>query len=87
VFPNGAIEIAKSVCRRHALATVTVAVPDFVVSARLVARTVTVGGVGIAAGAVYRPLEVIVPLLAPSSTDQVTAVFVVPDTVAANCCV
>ncbi len=36
-----------------------------------------------AVGPVYSPAEVILPPVA----DQVTAVFVVPVTVAANCCV
>jgi hypothetical protein len=56
-------------------------------SATLAARTVTDAGFGTAAGAVYRPDVEIVPFKAPPSTDQVTAVFVVPVTVAANCCV
>jgi hypothetical protein len=62
-------------------ATVTVVVADFVVSATLVAVTVTFPA---AAGAVKRPLAVIVPPVA----DQVTDLSVtVPCTFAVNCCV
>jgi hypothetical protein len=60
--------------------TVTVAEADLVVSATLVAVTVYVPAVP---GAVYRPLVLTVPPVA----DQVTAVFVLPVTVAVNCCV
>jgi hypothetical protein len=60
-------------------ATVTVVVADFVVSATLVAVTVTFPAV---AGAVKRPLAVIVPPVA----DQVTDLLVtVPSTVPVNC--
>ncbi len=58
--------------------TVTVADADFVASAELVAVTVYVPAV---AGAVYRP-EVD---MEPPVADQVTAVLVVPVTVAENC--
>ena len=61
-------------------ATVTVAVANLVLSATLVARTVNVPAV---AGAVYRPPVETVPPVA----DQVTAVLLVPVTVAVNCCV
>src|SRR5205085_1997519 len=61
----------------------TVAVSDLLVSATLVALTVAVCVVGIEAGAVYRPLALIVP--GPAMTAQVTAVLLVPVTVAANC--
>ena len=58
--------------------TVTAAEPDLVLSALLVAVTVSVPGF---AGAVYRPAEV----MAPKAAFQVTAVFeVVPLTVAVN---
>ncbi len=60
--------------------TVTADEADLVLSAALVAVTVYVPAV---LGAVYSPLEEIVPLLA----DQVTEVFVVPLTVTVNCCV
>jgi hypothetical protein len=60
--------------------TVTVAVPDLVVSAWLVAVTVTVPGV---AGAVKRPFWSIVP----ADALHVTAWLEVPLTVAENCCV
>ena len=64
---------------------VTVALADFVESAMLVAVTVTVWEPGIEAGAVYRPAEEIVPT--DGLIDQVTAVLLVPKTVAVNCCV
>jgi hypothetical protein len=71
--------------------TVTTAVPDFVESACEVAMTVTVPPVGTVVGAVYSPDALIVPMLAALAevllTCQVTAVFVVPETVAVNCCV
>jgi hypothetical protein len=58
-------------------------------SAVEVAVTVTGAGVGTAAGAVYRPLDEIVPQVAPEqplpARLQVTVVSVVPVTVAANC--
>lgn len=60
--------------------TVTVAVPDFVVSATLVAVTVTVPA---EAGAVNNPEA----LIDPAEACQVTAVFDVPVIVAVNCCV
>jgi len=59
---------------------VTVAVPYFVGSATLVALTVIAPEA--LAGAVKSPPEVIVP----AEADHVTAPFVVPDTVALNCC-
>ena len=67
--------------------TLTLALADLVVSATLVAVTVTVGGVGIAAGAVYKAavesLATIVPTVAfPPAipfTAQVTAVDGLPD--------
>jgi hypothetical protein len=69
--------------------TVTVAEADLVVSACEVAFTVTVGGAGTEAGAVYRPALVIAPQAAPAQPApailQVTAVFAVPVTVALNC--
>lgn len=72
-------------------ATVTVAEADFVVSATDVAVTVTSAGLGIAAGAVYRPLVEIVPQVAPEQPAplrlQVTLVLDEPPTVAMNCCV
>lgn len=55
----------------------------------LVAVTVTFAGDGTAAGAVYRPVEEIVPQVVPlqpvPDAVQVTAVFDVPVTEAANC--
>src|ERR1700739_201487 len=61
-------------------ATVTVAAADFVTSAALIAVTIKVPAV---AGAVYRPLDEMLPPLA----DQVTLVMLEPVTVAMNCCV
>src|ERR1039457_5627876 len=54
-------------------------------SATLWAVTVTVCDVRILDGAVYRPAEEIVPT--DGLIDQVTAVVLVPKTVAVNCCV
>jgi len=59
--------------------TVTVALADLLVSAVLVAVTVYVPP---DKGAVYRPL---VDTLPPEAV-QTTAVFMVPDTEAENCC-
>jgi hypothetical protein len=70
-------------------ATVTVELPDAVVSATLVALTVTEAGLGGVAGAVYSPLVEIVPTVefppVTPFTDQVTPVLVVFVTVAVNC--
>ena len=60
--------------------TITVKEPDFVVSACEVAVIVTFAGFGTVAGAVYAPVEVIVPLPEPPLTLQVTVVLVVPVT-------
>jgi hypothetical protein len=69
---------------------VTVALPDLDGSATEVAVTVIRFGFGALAGATYSPLVEIVPQAAPvqplPATLQVTAVLVVPRTVAANCC-
>jgi hypothetical protein len=69
----------------------TVADADFVESAWDTAVTVTVLGFGIFAGAVYSPLEEIVPTVefppAWLFTSHMTAVFDVPVTVTVNCCV
>jgi hypothetical protein len=63
----------------------------FAVSATLVAWTATVFGEGGTAGAVYIPLEVMVPTdefpLATPFTDHVTEVLLLPVTVAVNCTV
>ena len=67
----------------------TVADADLVGSETLFAMTVTVAGDGIVEGAVYSPVEEIVPQVAPlqpvPDTVQITAVFDVPVTEAANC--
>src|SRR6266849_2311301 len=56
----------------------------------LVAATFNGLGFGIPAGALYRPFVSTVPreLLPPATplTDQVTAVLLVPETIAENCC-
>ena len=62
---------------------VTTAVPYFVVSAALVALMVTVCVDVIEEGAVYRPVEDMLP--AAGLIDQVTAVLVVSVTAALNC--
>jgi hypothetical protein len=68
-----------AVCRE------TTPLTDLVGSATLRAVTVTVCDVRILDGAVYRPAEEIVP--ADGLIDQVTAVLLVPKTVAVNGCV
>ena len=69
---------------------VTVVDADLVLSATLVAVTVTVFGDGAVAGAVYKPLAEIVPHAGPAQpapvTVHVTAVLELPVTVALNCC-
>lgn len=71
--------------------TVTVAEAVLAVLAALVAFTVTVAGEGAVAGAVYKPVEEMVPQLEPlqpePETDQETEVFEEPLTLEANCCV
>jgi hypothetical protein len=73
------------------LVIVIVALAIFVVSACATAETETAFGVGTTAGAVYKPLESIVPTLvfppAAPFTCQFTPVVLVPLTVAVNCCV
>ncbi|MGH9208426.1 MAG: hypothetical protein ACRD1G_18045, partial [Acidimicrobiales bacterium] len=74
-----------------AAVTVTLADADLVISACETAATVTVAGLGTAAGAVYSPDVETVPTVAlppvTPFTCQVTAVLLVPVTVAVNCCV
>jgi len=62
----------------------TAAVADLLVSATLVAFTVTVCGVVTVTGAMYSPVLDIVPTL--GLTDHVTSVFAEFATVAENCC-
>ena len=50
-----------------------------------VAVTVTCGGFGMVAGAVYMPPMVTVPFNAPPVTPHVTDVFAVPETFDLNC--
>ena len=63
---------------------------DFVESAAEVAVTVARAGFGIVAGAVYKPVEEIEPQEPATQpipeTAHVTLVFVLPFTVATNCC-
>jgi hypothetical protein len=72
-------------------AMVTVAEADLVLSATLVAVTVTLAGAGTAAGAVYSPAALTVPIVALPPvmpfTLHVTAVLAALLTVALNCCV
>src|SRR5215470_8652682 len=69
--------------------TVTLADPESAAFATETATTVTVGGFGMELGAVYNPVALIVPTVAlpPDMpfTCQLTAVFVVPVTLAMNC--
>jgi hypothetical protein len=71
------------------ITTVTVAKPDLVRSACEVAVTVTVGGMGVRAGAKYRPAALMVPQVTPAHplplSVQVTPVFKEPVTFAVNC--
>ena len=71
------------------LVMVTTAEPEALVSATEVARTWTVAGEGTEPGAVYRPEPEIVPQEEPLHPEpdrlQVTAVLVVPVTLAENC--
>jgi hypothetical protein len=68
---------------------VTIAEPDALCEplAWEVAITFTCAGEGIEAGAEYSPVCEMFPLPAPPATLQDTTVFVVPETVALNCCV
>ena len=59
------------------------ALPRAVGAATLVAVTVMLAGLGMAAGAVKSPVGLMVPAVA----DQVTAVLALPTTVAESCCV
>ncbi len=69
--------------------TVTLALADWFGSATLLAVTVTLRFDVTFVGAVYKPVELTTPVveLPPiiPSTNQFTAVFVVPVTVAVNC--
>ena len=70
-----------------AASTVTAAAAVLVGSAWLVAVTVTAAGDGTAEGAVYRPLEIVPqadPVQPAPESVQLTAVLLVPPTVAAN---
>jgi hypothetical protein len=67
--------------------TVTVAVPDFVVSFCEMAVIVTCAGLGTDPGAVYSPAADIAPFALPPTTLQFTAWFDVSVTAAVNCSV
>jgi hypothetical protein len=71
--------------------TVTVLVPALVGSACKVAETVTVSALETVEGAVYKPVASIAPQVLPlhpvPAILQLTAVLLVPVTVAVNCCV
>ena len=62
----------------------TVAVADLLLSATLVALTITVCCVAMLTGAIYNPVLETVPVL--GVTDHVTSVFGAFTTVAENCC-
>ena len=66
-----------------------VAVPDWLGAATEVALTVTAEGLGAVAGAVYKPVLLIMPQVAPlhpePETLHTTAVLEAPVTVAENC--
>jgi hypothetical protein len=70
---------------------VILAVADFVASTCETAVTLTANGVLAVEGAVYSPLEEMIPTVElPPATPpafQVIAVFELPETVAVNCCV
>lgn len=72
-----------------AVPTKTLALADLVRSARDVAVTTTMGGVGAVLGAIYTPRDVIwphaMPLQPAPERLQLTTEFVVPETVARNC--
>ncbi len=89
--PNSTAATFGAICTAMSLTMATLALPDFVGSAALMAVMVTLAGDGRLAGAVYAPAEVIVPAAAPPPgtpfTLQVTAVFVELVTVATNVCV
>src|SRR5205823_15116809 len=81
-------EIETETCEESGT-TVTLALADWLESAALIAVTVTVWFDATVVGAVYRPVELTIPVIElppiTPSTNQFTAVFVVPVTVALNC--
>jgi hypothetical protein len=86
--PAGTVAVVGEIVTETGGTIVTDAVPDLVGSATEVARTTTNAGLGTAAGALYKPLLVIVPQAAPLQLPlklQVTAVLLVFFTVAVNC--
>src|SRR5579885_1196537 len=74
--------------RTISLVTVTLALPDLLASARLVAATLTVAGLGRSAGAVYTPSAEMLPVAALPPTMpftlHVTPLSELPVTVAVN---
>lgn len=83
--------VGESVIVTAGAVSVTAAIAVFVVSAWAIAVIVTVVALGSTFGAVYKPVVLIVPLIASPPvalfTCQVIAVLVDPVTVAVNCCV
>jgi hypothetical protein len=90
VSPANTCALVGEILTTTGVTTVTVAVPNLEGSASEVAVTIIVGGLGTALGAVYRPAPVMVPQAEPVQSAparlQVTAVLLVPETVAVNCC-
>jgi hypothetical protein len=89
VFPTATCAVWGNRVTPTGRTTVTVADADFVGSAADVAVTITCAGLGTTAGAIYRPLDEIVPQLIPEQplplTFQVTLALDEPPTVALNC--
>jgi hypothetical protein len=89
VFPAATSAVVGEIFTATGGTRVTVAVADAVVLAAEVTLTVTCAGVGIVAGAVYKPAEDTVPHVEPLQplplTLQVTPMLVVPLTDARNC--
>jgi hypothetical protein len=80
----GTVTVASGELGCDAAGTVTVAVADFAGLAELVAVTVMVCALDVAAGAVNRPLLLTCPAVAPQVTAEENAP--VPVTVDVNCC-
>ena len=91
VLPAGTVAEPGATLTAMSSCSATLAVALAVESATLVALTLTAPPAGRIAGAVYSPLPEIVPAVAfpPATpfTAQVTPVFELPVTLAANCCV
>lgn len=87
--PAGTVAVSGEIFTVMLSVSVTLAEPEAVASAALIAVMVTPGGDGMIAGAVYSPVAEIVPSVAlpPTApfTSQVTVVLDAPATVAWNC--